>query len=136
MQSFLGHLLFNVDDTNLPFYKGLLEFMGWQTIVDHPGMLGVADRGRSSLWFNSHDVKQLSNDYDGPGMNHVAIGTESQEDIGAVAAYLRAHDVALLFETPRHRPEFSSDERYTYYQVMFESPDRFLIECVYIGPKQ
>lgn len=135
MQSYLGHLLFNVDAANLVFYKELFEFMGWHTMVDEPEILGVADNGRATLWFSSY-VKQVTNDYDGPGMNHVAIGTESQQDIDAVAAYLRERNVALLFETPRHRPEFSSDESNTYYQVMFESPDRFLIECVYIGPKQ
>jgi hypothetical protein len=41
----------------------------------------------------------------------------------------------MLFETPRHRPEFSSEDS-TYYQIMFESPDRILLEFVYTGPKQ
>ncbi len=38
--------------------------------------------------------------------------------------------------TPRHRPEFSQGPDQTYYQVMFESPDRVLFEVVYTGPKQ
>ena len=50
-------------------------------------------------------------------------------------AYLQARGMALLFETPRHRPEFARDEQSTYYQVMFETPDRLLLEIVYIGPK-
>jgi hypothetical protein len=49
-------------------------------------------------------------------------------------AYLTARGVAPLFNTPCHRPEFARDEQSTYYQVMFETPDRILIEIVYIGP--
>jgi len=65
------------------------------------------------------------NDYDGPGMNHLAIG----------ANYLTERRVALLFETPRHRPEFAEGEAQTYYQVMFASLDRIMLEVVYTGPK-
>jgi len=43
--------------------------------------------------------------------------------------------VALLFETPRHRPEFAQSPEQTYYQIMFETPDRILLEVVYIGVK-
>ncbi len=28
------------------------------------------------------------------------------------------------------------NEKYTYYQVMFETPDRILFEIVYMGPLQ
>jgi catechol 2,3-dioxygenase-like lactoylglutathione lyase family enzyme len=80
-------------------------------------------------------VTDVANDYDGPGMNHLAIGTEAQADVDATVDYLRGHGVELLFETPRHRPEFSRSDDQTYYQVMFESPDRILLEVVYTGPK-
>jgi hypothetical protein len=59
----------------------------------------------------------------------------SQADVDQVAAYLGERGVAALFETPRHRPEFSGDASQTYYQVMFETPDRILVEVVYTGPK-
>ena len=88
----------------------------------------------SSLWFDGH-IKPVSNDYDGPGMNHIGLGATSQPDVDAVAAHLREHGVELLFETPRHRPEFADGPDQTYYQVMFESPDRILWEVVYTGPK-
>ena len=58
-------------------------------------------------------------------MNHIAVGAESVSDVDAAGQYLRGKGVALLFETPRHRPEFSSPGE-TYYQVMFE--------FVYTGP--
>ncbi len=50
--------------------------------------------------------------------------------------YLRERNIPPLFDTPRHRPEFAMNEEYTYYQVMFESPDRILFEIVYMGPLQ
>lgn len=68
-------------------------------------------------------------------MNHLAIGAESQADVDAAAEHLSSRDVAMLFETPRHRPEFSGEDS-TYYQIMFESPDRILFEFVYTGPRQ
>jgi hypothetical protein len=40
----------------------------------------------------------------------------------------------MLFDTPRHRPDFSQSPDHTYYQIMFESPDRILFEVVYTGP--
>jgi predicted lactoylglutathione lyase len=59
---------------------------------------------------------------------------ESQNEVDQMVAYLRERNIAPLFETPRHRPEFSQDAEHTYYQVMFESPDRILFEIVYMGP--
>jgi len=134
MQSGLSHVQFNVRATHMTFYRDLLTFLGWRTLHDGDGMLGVAGKGETSLWFTSQ-VKEVHNDYDGPGMNHLAIGTESQGDVDAVAAYLNERGVQHLFDTPRHRPEFTSGEGQTYYQVMFESPDGILWEVVYTGPK-
>ncbi|CAA9557965.1 MAG: hypothetical protein AVDCRST_MAG88-1264 [uncultured Thermomicrobiales bacterium] len=134
MQTQLGHIQFNVRPVNLPFYKDLMTFLGWQAIYDGEEMLGVVDKGGVSLWF-AGQVKEVSNDYDGPGMNHLAIGAETTADVDGAAAYLAERGVELLFETPRHRPEFSQGDDQTYYQVMFESPDRLLLEVVYTGPK-
>jgi catechol 2,3-dioxygenase-like lactoylglutathione lyase family enzyme len=134
MQSHLGHIQFNVRPENLPFYRELSAFLGWQTIHDGAGFLGLAGTGRESLWF-AGEVKAVANDYDGPGMNHLAFGVDAISEVDAAAAYLQARGVALLFETPRHRPEFAGSEDQTYYQVMFESPDRLLFEVVYTGPK-
>ena len=130
----LGHLQFNVQAENLPFYRDLMVFLGWNLIGDWPGMVGLGTIDGQSLWF-SGDVKAVTNDYDGPGLNHLAFAASSIADVDAAVAYLQARGVALLFETPRHRPEFARDEQSTYYQVMFETPDRILLEIVYIGPR-
>ena len=96
-------------------------------------MLGVGNDKGISLWFGKK-LKDYSNDYDGPGMNHLAISVESVADVDETVTYLQQQGVETLFETPRHRPEFSSSPDKTYYQVMFESPDRILFEVVYTGP--
>jgi hypothetical protein len=98
-------------------------------------MVGAASVQSSSLWFVG-GAKDVANDYDGPGVNHIAFGAERQEDVIAAATYLDERGIARLFETPRHRPEFAAGEGETYFQVMFESPDRLLFEVVYTGPKQ
>lgn len=41
----------------------------------------------------------------------------------------------MIFDTPRHRPEFASNESETYYQIIFETPDKVQVEIVYIGAK-
>lgn len=134
MDTQLQHIQFNVKAENLAYYKGLLTFLGWQTLYDSAEMLGVADKNNLSLWF-AGQVKDVVNDYDGPGMNHLAIGTAAQADVDAATTYLREQGVELLFETPRHRPDFSDGDDQTYYQVMFASPDNILLEIVYTGPK-
>lgn len=134
MQSTLGHLVFGIDDKNRGFYRDLLNALGWQILYDVEGMLGAGDSNGVSLWFGSY-AKQAANDYDGPGLNHFAINTTTQAEVDQIAAFLAEKGIAHLFETPRHRPEFTQDERSTYYQVMFETPDRILVEVVYTGPK-
>lgn len=134
MQSQLSHLQLNVNRANLPFYKDLLTFMGWQPIHEDEAMLGIGNTGPTSLWFVD-TAKDTANDYDGPGMNHLSLGAESQADVDLAVTYLTERGVERLFETPRHRPEFAQGDDQTYYQVMFESPDRLLIEVVYTGPK-
>jgi hypothetical protein len=134
MQTSLAHLQVNIHPDNLPFYRDLLTFLGWTTLYDADGMLGLGSSNEASLWF-VNQVNPSPNDYDGPGVNHIGIGATSQADVDSAAAYLRDKNIPALFETPRHRPEFSANESETYYQVMFESPDKVLFEIVYTGPK-
>ena len=130
----MNHYIIDQTEVNLPFYRDLTAFLGWQTLCDTAEFIGVADPSGTSLWFIGY-VKPVSNDYDCPGMSHIGLGAASQADVDAVSAYLTERGVALLFETPRHRPDFAHGPDQTYYQVMFESPDRILWEVVYTGPK-
>lgn len=130
----IGHLQFNVQPENLAYYRDLLSFLGWQVLYDVEGMVGMGGPHESSLWF-AGQCKPVAYDYDGPGLNHLGLNVSNQADVDAAVDYLRGNGVALLFDTPRHRPEFSSGDDRTYYQAMFETPDRILLEIVYIGPK-
>ena len=132
-QTSIGHIQFNVQPENLPYYRDLFGFLGWQTLYDGEGMLGVGGPHNGSLWF-SGACNEVKNDYDGAGFNHIGLSVGAQAEVDETVDYLRNVGVTLLFDTPRHRPEFSG-EGTTYYQVMFETPDRILIEVVYIGPK-
>lgn len=131
-QAHIGHLLFNIQPANSSFYKDLLVFLGWTVWYDDPHMLGLGDGQGASLWF-AGPPKDHANDYDGPGLNHLGLAVPSVADVDAVMEWLLQRGVRALFETPRHRPDFSSPGN-TYYQVMFESPDRILFEIVYTGP--
>ena len=129
----IGHIQFNVHPQNLQFYKDLFAFTGWRTLEDSSIMLGVGPSVYDSLWFFG-GANKATNDYDGCGMNHLALQAQSQGDVDQMAEYLREQKIAPLFGTPCHRPDFSQDAEHTYYQVMFESPDRILFEVVYMGP--
>jgi catechol 2,3-dioxygenase-like lactoylglutathione lyase family enzyme len=132
IKSDIGHIVFFINPQHNAFYRDLFLFLGWTLWYDVPEMVGVGNERGGSLWF-SGVLKAVANDYDGPGVNHVGISVSAQADVDAVVAYLTEHGVPALFETPRHRPDFSSEGQ-TYYQVMFESPDRILFEVVYTGP--
>lgn len=129
----LAHIQINVRPENLDFYKDLMAFLGWETLYADDSMCGVGSAKGTSLWF-AGAANESANDYDGPGVNHLGIGVEAQVDVDTVAAYLTEKGRTHLFETPRHRPDFAESETHTYYQVMFESPDRILFEVVYTGP--
>lgn len=132
IQTKIGHIQFNIHPHNLPFYKDLFAFVGWRTLDEGPLILGVGSDERNSLWFNGI-ANESCNDYDGPGMNHLALHVQNQSQVDQMVEYMRERNIACLFDTPRHRPEWGMDSEHTYYQVMFESPDRILFEVVYMG---
>jgi len=134
INSQVGHIMFNIALQNLAFYKAFFDFLGWAVLRDQPTKFGAGDRNGAGVWFTG-PAKAVNNDYDGPGMNHLAIRVDDQTGVDEVTAYLQQNGIEALFGTPRHRPEFCHEPDETYYQVMFESPDRILFEVVYKGPK-
>ncbi|MEZ4504792.1 MAG: VOC family protein [Thermomicrobiales bacterium] len=131
----LSHLQINVDPANLPFYKDLFAFLSWDPIFSNDVTESFNSGNDVSLWFIGA-ANDAANDRDGAGVNHIALAAASQAEVDATVRYLEKKGIERLFETPRHRPDFSHDETSTYYQVMFASPDGVLFEHVYIGPKQ
>jgi catechol 2,3-dioxygenase-like lactoylglutathione lyase family enzyme len=133
-KSNFSHVVAWIDLKNIGFYKDLFQFLEWSVLYDDPKMLGVGDEHGGSLWFGEA-TKDVKNDYDAKGVNHIGIAVKNQGDVDATVDFLKKRSTPSLFETPRHRPEFSGPDS-TYYQVMFESPDRLLFEVVYTGPKK
>lgn len=134
MKSYFYHLQINIDFQNIAFYKGLMEFMGWNVIFEEDEVIGYKSGTNGDLWFVQANHNQTS-DYDTTGVNHISIRVEKMSDIDEAKSYLEENNVKMLFDIPRHRPEFTSKDNETYYQIMFESPDKILLEIVYIGSK-
>ncbi|OHA08453.1 MAG: hypothetical protein A3A44_00910 [Candidatus Sungbacteria bacterium RIFCSPLOWO2_01_FULL_60_25] len=134
MNSYISHIQVNIDPASRPFYRELFTLLGWKVLHEDADVAGYGGGEKGSVWFVSVPGKSAT-DYDERGVNHVGIGVGRAEDVDAVAGFLREKGVAALFGTPRHRPEFSGGEGQTYYQVMFETPDKALVEVVYTGPR-
>ena len=134
MKTHLGHLVFHIAPANANFYQDLFAFLGWTSIYDEGGVFGLTNGGQCALWFEG-EANGAHNDYDGAGLNHLAITTEKQADVDTAATYLRNKGVKLLFGTPCNRPEHADSDNHLYYSAMFASPDRILLEVVYAGPK-
>lgn len=132
IQTKLGHIQFNVAPQNLPFYKDLFTFLGWPVLDESPTMLGVGGSVFNSFWFFG-GANSCPNNYDGPGMNHLGLLVQRQDEVDQVVAYLHERGMSTLFDTPRNRPEFAYDAQHTYYQVMFETPDCILLEVVFMS---
>ncbi len=134
MKSHLYHLQININPVNLPFYKDLMAFMGWSVIFETEEIAGFTSGGEASLWFLKSQSNNQNN-YDGVGVNHISLKVEEMENVDEVMEHLRLKNIEMLFDTPKHRPEFAAGENETYYQIMFESPDKVLFEVVYTGAK-
>lgn len=130
MSATVHHVQLNVKPEHLGFYRDLMAALGWPTLYDDHGVLGCG--GPASLWFAP--AADHPNNRDGAGLNHVGLAADSVDAVERAAAWLAERGVPALYDTPRHRPDFSWEEGMTYYQVMFDSPDGILFEIVYTGP--
>lgn len=128
----LDHQQFNIDAQNLNFYKEFFDFLGWPVLYEGDIVIGFGQEEGPSLWFDLVKDKEVS-DYDNIGHNHLGFTTASVENVDKTVAFIQKRGIPALFGTPRHRPEFC-EAGTTYYQVIFETPDRFQIEVLYRGP--
>ena len=133
MKSHFYHIQINIDfEKNSKFYKDLMEFLGWDIIFEKENTIGYKSKTNGDIWFCDSLKKEFS-DYDNFGLSHIAISVDKQEDIDHIVEFLKSKRIKTLFDTPRHRHEFVSKTDETYYQIIFESPDKIQIEIVYIG---
>lgn len=112
-----------------------MEFMGWSIIFETDEVVGYKSDRNGDLWFVKSDKSTVS-DYDAKGVNHISLRVAEMANVDEVKSHLETKNVKMLFDTPKHRPEFTASENEMYYQIMFESPDNILFEIVYIGMKK
>lgn len=134
MTSFLHHVQLNIDPKNIKFYKDLMDLLKWTAIMETESFAGFHSSEKGSVWFVPA-IKNETTDYDMKGMNHLSLGVSSVSEVDEATDWLVANNIKSLFGTPKHRPDFAASDDETYYQVMFESPDRILFEIVYTGKK-
>jgi catechol 2,3-dioxygenase-like lactoylglutathione lyase family enzyme len=135
MKSHFYHAQINIDFKNIEFYKNLMSVLGWDIIFETNGLIGFKSKTSGDLWF-ADTKNKVPADYDAIGVNHLSIRVDEQKDVDTIVNFLKEQTIDSLFHTPRHRPEFSSLENETYYQVIFETPDKIQLEIVYIGEKK
>ena len=111
-----------------------MEFMGWSTIFEMDEVVGYRSGANGDVWFVKTQNKEVQ-DHDSIGLNHMGFQVSIMKDVDNVKYFLEKKGVTMLFDTPKHRPEFSSSPKETYYQIMFKSPDNILFEVVYVGSK-
>lgn len=134
MKTSVGHIQFLIDYKNVSYYKKLFEYFEWSVIVEMEGVIGFTNGEKTSLWFLEGTKKEAAG-HTMYGMNHIGFSVELQNQVDEATEFIKTLGSTPLFETPRHRAEFASNEKETYYQVMFESPDKILLEVVYTGVK-
>ncbi len=136
MPAQVNHIQLNVNAANLTFYREfLLGFLGWTVVSEMDRYFGATrPGGGASLWFVGY-ANDATNDYNGRGMNHLAFGVQAQAEVDEAVIYLRGRGIEPLFETPLHDAMPPPRQDQTYYRVMFESPDRILLEFAYSGPR-
>ena len=137
MKADVNHIQLNVRPENLPFYRDLtVGYLGWRVIFEMDGYFGAGAEGSPfSLWFSANGTTEAANDYDGPGMNHLAFGVTTQAEVDDATAYFKGQGIEPAFGTPLHDQMPPPNESNTYYRAMFESPDGILLEFAYSGPR-
>lgn len=133
MRAPLYHIQLNVSDAkkSVPFYKELLHYLGFDSIVDEgEDHLGISD-GRTDFWILETEEKYRGNKFHrkNTGINHLAFRVAAREDVDKfVEEFLKAKGIPMLYGTPKEFPEYHEG----YYAVFFEDPDRVKLEVVFI----
>ena len=121
-------------DRSLPFYRELLEPLGWRGHREVPGergetihyLWGAGIRGALGLRQSQSDANPLPYDRYGVGVHHVAFMARSRRRVDERAAWLRDRPEATIESGPG-----PYDYTPGYYAVFFEDPDGVKLEIVH-----
>jgi catechol 2,3-dioxygenase-like lactoylglutathione lyase family enzyme len=135
MKTNFSHIQVNIDfEKNHGFYKEFMTFLGWNVVFETNGIIGFTSGQNGDIWFIDSKKKETM-DYDMIGVNHIGIKVDTQDNLDKCIIFLKSKGINGLFDTPRHRPEFVQKPDETYYQIIFETPDKAQFELVYVGKK-
>lgn len=126
-----SHIEINVSNSKIsfPFYKKLLDYLGFKIIHEEKTFMGF-DNGGFSIWIGQSIDKYKKNKFHrkNPGLNHVAFKVSSKRKVNQFTKeFLKKNKIKTLYESPRAFPEYSK----SYYAVYFEDPDRIKLEVEY-----
>jgi len=126
------HLQLNVSDPqrSIPFYRALLEYFEYRTIMAARDLLGMTN-GTTDFWLieTPPEHKHPAFHRKRSGLNHLAFGADSREAVDAFGReFLVARGIPALYGPPREYPEYAPG----YYGVFFEDPDRLKLEVAYV----
>ncbi|MEW5805547.1 MAG: VOC family protein [Patescibacteria group bacterium] len=133
MESEINHLNINVSDpsASFPFYKELLEYLGYKTIRYIENTTAAFENNGFSLWFDAVKEKYKDKTFhrQATGINHLAFRVNSKEEVDKFyQEFLKPRKIETLYQTPKAFPEYTDK----YYAVFFEDPDRIKLEVVYL----
>jgi len=86
-----------------------MEFMGWNVIFETDEVIGYKSDRNGDLWF-CKTVKNAASDYDAKGVNHISLRVDTLSDVDEIKNHLEKNNIKMLFDTPKHRPEFAASK--------------------------
>ena len=116
---------------SLPFYRELLEPLGWHRVGEVEG-----ERGET-IWYisgpgTSIGLREATTDFGGPydryriGLHHLAFEAASRVQVDDRAAWVRTQDVEVESEPQEYT------YRPGYYATFFYDPDGLKLEIVHV----
>jgi catechol-2,3-dioxygenase len=132
MKSSVYHIHLNVSNSkkSLPFYKGLLDYLGYRIIDESQEHIG-ASNATTDIWVIQAERKYKNRPFHRKevGLNHISFRVGSKNAVDNFAQhFLGRRKIKTLYDSPRLFPQY----RKGYYAVYFEEPDRIKLEVVYI----
>ncbi len=130
MKASFYHMLWSIKNyrENIQYYKEMFKILGIQTSYEGDNIYCIESNGLS-IWI-MESTSENQNDRDSFGMNHFALRVDTIEEVNEFTEkFLSKNSIEALFDTPKHREDFSSDTQ-GYFQVMFEMPGGILLEVV------
>jgi len=126
----LDHVSINISNARVcfPFYKKLLEFLGYQIVKETANSIGFRREG-ADIWLSETENSYKKEGFNRrrTGLNHLAFRVGSQEEVDRFNnEFLRPNGIFTLYGTPKAFPKYTGK----YYAVFFEDPDRVKLEVM------